>query len=499
MNNLYNLFVCVCERAGNSTALVFHDRIIDYNTLYLNVEKVYKLMQENGVKGGDIVGLSVKRSPNALAVMLATLKIGAAYMPFNPLQSKAEWCRMIEESKCKVIVNDRDDVERFYGGKWIELDEFDFTVGNIGKYERAEGNHLKDLVYVIYTSGSTNKAKGVGIRQESLYNLITYGTEEIGLTSEYRIIAFSNFAFDMSVPETIVPALIGMSVVLLDDVEVQNPRLVRKLMGKHNVSTILITPTRMNLLLNCKRGTEFLQSVKYILFGAEMVSHTLIDKLKAACNAKIFNLYGPTETTAYLTYSDITDKKVIDLGKPIKNTFIMLMNENQSVVEGVGEGEIVIGGVGVANGYLSDGLKCAFRIIPRISDSYVYFTGDIARRLENGDLVFLGRRDNQIKYRGFRLGLEKIENTIRNNVKEIEDCVIYVYKDTCGEFLTMLYVAGNELDISTFKRLVTEHLANYEIPLRLIRRASLPLNKNGKIDRDAVAKVVKDHFDSIQL
>lgn len=498
MNSLYNLFVSVCERAGDSVALVFHDRTINYNTLHFNVEKIYKLLLANGVKSGDIVGLSVKRSPTALAAMLATLKIGAAYMPFNPLQTKGEWSRMIEESKCKAVINDRAEIERFYDGLWIEPGEFECEVSNLDKYEHIKENHLKNFIYVIYTSGSTGKAKGVGIRQESLYNLITYGTKEIGLTEEHRIMAFSNFAFDMSVPETIMPMLIGMSIVILDDEEVGNPRLVRRQIQNQNVSTVLITPTRMSILLSCKRGTEFLQSVKYILFGAEMISHTLVDKLKAACDAQMFNLYGPTETTAYLTYSNITDKEVIDIGTPIENTFIHLMDEDKKIFEGPGEGEIIIGGIGVADGYFSSDVKQAFRQMPELSDSYVYFTGDIAKRLENGDLVYLGRRDNQIKYRGFRLGLEGIEDTIRNNVKEIQDCAIHVYKDADSEYLTMLYVAECELKITEFKKLVAEQLASYAIPLRLIRVASLPLNKNSKIDRAAVAEVVKVYFESIK-
>jgi len=299
----------------------------------------------------------------------------------------------------------------------------------------------------------------------------------------------------MSVPETVMPVLIGMSIVMLDDEEVGNPRLIRKQLQNHNVSTILITPTRMNILLNCKKGTDFLQSLKYILFGAEMISHTLVDKLKEACSAQIFNLYGPTETTAYFTYSNITDREIIDIGKPIKNTFIHLIDEDQNIIEGPGEGEIIIGGIGVSDGYLVDDKKHRFRRIPKLSASQIYFTGDIARRLENGDLIFIGRRDNQIKYRGFRLGLEMIENTIRNNIEVIQDCVICVYKDAYSEYLTLLYVAKCKLEVNEFRKLMVEQLAIYEIPIYLIRVDSLPLNKNSKIDRLAVTRVVKEYFD----
>ncbi len=494
MNNLYNLFVSVCERVGDSVALVFHDKTIDYRTLYANVENIYNSLVANGVRSGDVVGLSVKRSPNAIASMLAALKLGAAYMPFNPLQSRTEWCRMVEESRCKVVVNDWKIGERFYDGAWIELDEFDYHVNLPVSYLHTEETHLKNLVYVIYTSGSTGKSKGVGIRQESLYNLILHGTKDIGLTEGQSILAISNFAFDMSVPETIMPILIGMSIVMVDDKEVVNPRLVRKQIQNHQVNTLLITPTRMNILLSCKSGTEFLQPVKNILFGAEMISHTLIEKLRNATEAQIFNLYGPTETTAYLTYSNITNKDIIDIGNPIENTHIYLMNEEQKIIDGPGEGEILITGIGVSEGYLTKDEKQPFRRCNELSDALVYFTGDMAKRLENGQIIYLGRIDNQVKYRGYRLGLEEIEDKIRNNVKAIQDCVVHVYKATSDEYLTMAYVASNELEISDFRKLMAGHLPSYAIPINLIRVESLPLNKNGKIDRVAVAGVVNKYF-----
>lgn len=494
MKNLYNLFVSVCEQTGDSTALIFHHKSINYNTLYKNVEKISTLLLLQGVESGEVIGLAVKRSPNALAAMLAILKVGAAYMPFNPLQSESEWNRMMKESGCRVVLSDWSISDKFFDGLWIELDEFTYQTDSHMTYSYTEKNFLKNLAYVMYTSGSTGKAKGVGIRQESLYNLILNGTKDVGLTKGRRILALSNFAFDMSIPETIMPILIGMSVVLLDDVEVLNPRLVRNQIQNQQVGVLLITPTRMNILLNCKRGADFLKSVTHILFGAEMISLTLLNRLKVVTNAQIFNLYGPTETTAYLSYSNITHKNTIDIGRPIKNMQIYLMDAEHKVVDGLGEGEIVIAGIGVAEGYLTSNNKQAFRRCPELSESIVYFTGDVAKRLETGELIFLGRKDNQIKYRGYRLGLEAIEDAIRNRVKEIQDCVVLVYKENIDEFLILVYVSSYELDISSFKALMENQLPKYAIPNSLIRVKSLPLNKNGKVDRALVANVVKEYL-----
>lgn len=490
MKNLYNLFASVCRRMGDSTALIFHENTITYNTLYTNVEKIYALLMQHGVQSGEVVGLAIKRSPNAFAAILAVLKAGTAYMPFNSLQPPAEWRRMMDESNSKLVISDQLASAKFYDGLWIELDEFTYQTNTPNAYPCTEENHLKRLAYIMYTSGSTGKAKGVGIRQESLYNLILNGTKEVGLTEGCRILALSNFAFDMSIPETIMPMLIGMSVVLLDDTEVLNPRLVRKQIQNQRVSTIQITPTRMNVLLNCKQGTDFLQPVTHVLFGAEMVSITLRNKLREFTKAKIFNLYGPTETTAYLSYSDITRKTVIDIGDPIENMQILLADTDQKIIDGPGEGEILIAGVGVADGYLTSDDKQSFRRFPELSESPVYFTGDIAKRLESGEMVYIGRCDNQIKYRGYRLGLEEIENKIRNCMDKIQDCVVFVRKDDMDEHLMLAYVSPDELDILRFKALLANYLPNYSIPNILVRVESLPLNKNGKIDRAALVCAV---------
>ena len=208
-------------------------------------------------------------------------------------------------------------------------------------------------------------------------------------------------------------------------------------------------------------------------------------------------MYGPTETTAYLTYSDITDKEDIDIGAPIMNTNIVLLDDEGKIIEGEGEGEIVISGIGVADGYISEDPKHAFRKDTKLSDSYVYYTGDLAKRLSNGDVVYVGRSDNQIKYRGFRLGIEGIEDTIRNCVKSIHDCAVCVYTKDGSEYLTMLYLSDEEIEVTEFEAMVSDYLASYAIPLYIIRVEALPLNKNSKIDRAAVKDIVKKYLCNI--
>ena len=172
MDSLYNLFVDVCKEHGDETAIIYQDQAINYKTVYANVEKIYNKLIKSGIKARDVVGLSMRRTPNVIATMLAILRIGATYMPFNPLQKKMDWCRMIEESGCKIVVNDWQDIDRFFEGNWIELEEFDNELSEEQDFKHVQSDYSKNNLYIIYTSGSTGKSKGVGIRQESLRNLI---------------------------------------------------------------------------------------------------------------------------------------------------------------------------------------------------------------------------------------------------------------------------------------------------------------------------------------
>ena len=493
MTSLYNLFVSVCSRLSETRAIVFHNQTITYGTLYANVQKIYENLLAHGVQTGDVVGLLLKRSPSALATMLAVLKLGATYLPLNTLQPNDELERILKESDCKFIVNDHSSGKMNFNGLWISLSEFDYHICQHHNFEHIAGDYSKNCMYIIYTSGSTGKAKGVPIRQESINNLVLYGTKEIGLSAGHSIVAFSDFSFDMSIPECIMPMLIGMCVVLLDDEESQNPRLIRKNIHQQNISTLLITPTRMRTLLDCKRDNSFLRGVQYVLFGAEIIPYALLEEIRSATTAKIYNLYGPTETTEYVTFSDITNKNTIDIGQPVKNTFVYLMSEQCEVINGPGQGELVIGGIGVAEGYLSDNTKHAFRVIPEVSDLPVYFTGDIAQRLETGELVYIGRCDNQVKYRGFRLGIEAIECTIRAQIKEICDCAVCVCQKGDAEYLAMVYTAERSLTKFDFRQRLKGHLPSYAMPVSLIRVAALPENRNHKIDRLTVAKIAQKY------
>lgn len=487
MDNLYDMFATVCNNMGDSIALIYDQKHITYKTLFFNVEKIYNILINHGIKRGDIIGLYLKRSPNVFSSMLAILKLGATYMPLNLLQPTAELQRMMDETGSNLVLIDQSTSIPFLNYLYIELDEFDYNIDLSIPFHCTYENHLKKLAYIMYTSGSTGKAKGVGIRQESLYNLILNGSKEIGLKEGQRIISLSNYAFDMSIPETIMPICIGMSIVIVDDNDVLNPRMIRKLIQNYEVSVLLITPTRMNVLLSCKSGMDFLQNIRYILFGAEMIPLTLLNKLREATSAQIFNLYGPTETTAYLTYSNITNKKIIDIGAAIANTKLLLVDANNKVIHGEGEGEILITGIGVANGYLTSSDNNSFCLIPEISDTVVYFTGDYGKRLNSGEILYIGRCDNQIKYRGYRLGIEEIENKILNHAKEIQNCAVLVLKDDIDEYLTLVYVSTSKIDISSFKTMMKEYLPLYSIPNNFIRVETLPLNKNSKIDRIALS------------
>lgn len=212
---------------------------------------------------------------------------------------------------------------------------------------------MKNTAYIIYTSGSTGDPKGVLITQESLMNLIRNGTEEVGINFGKTIACISNISFDMSVPETILPLCKGLTVVLANEKEQINPVLMKKLIINNNVDILLIPPTRLEYLLSYNNDYVFLKRLTTVLLGAENISYNLLELIKTNSSAKIYNLYGPTEITAFATYCNLTKANDIHIGKPIKNMNVFILNEKQQKL-GVNEkGEIYISGIGVGKGYVN--------------------------------------------------------------------------------------------------------------------------------------------------
>ena len=368
-------------------------------------------------------------------------------------------------------------------------------------YQLANSLSSNDIAYINYTSGSTGTPKGVEITRASLFNFIEGISEIIDFTSKKRIACLTTVSFDIFFLESIVALYKGLTVVLANEEEQRNPKLMAKLIQDNAVDMIQMTPSRMQLLLNHDKELSCLKNVKEIMIGGETFPLSLLRTLQEKTVAKIYNMYAPTETTIWSTVSDVTHKDRIDIGRPIKNTEIYIVDESLSILSDGQAGEICIAGKGLAKGYVNqDDLTTEkFIYLPQKPDIRVYRTGDMGRYLPDGDLEYLGRTDNQVKIRGHRIELEEIETHINQFVGIKQSIVIALETGENDKVLEAFYTSDSRINSKDIIEYLSSKLPSYMIPVVFKHVENFIQTANGKIDRKRVLECIEIKPDTITL
>lgn len=416
----------------------------------------------------------MKRSPDLICSICMCLEKGITYIPIDPTYPKDRLKYIVDNANPNDIMSD------------VELDiKFVPSLQTISVEE--------DVVYILYTSGTTGTPKGVKVTWEGLLNFIEGISEIIDFSPGKRIACFTTVAFDIFFLESIMALYKGLTVVLANEDEQRNPRLMAKLIHDNAVDMVQMTPSRMQVLLNHDKELSCLKNVKEIMIGGEAFPLGLLKTLQAKTNAKIYNMYGPTETTIWSTVSDLTQKDRIDIGRPIKNTEVYIVDESLSILPDGQVGEICIAGKGLARGYVgkNDLTMEKFIYLPQKPNVRVYRTGDMGRYLPDGDLEYLGRSDNQVKIRGHRVELEEIESHL-NQIKEIHQAVVIALEtNETDKILQAFYTSDATLDQKEITDYLSSKLPEYMIPVRFKRVESFFQTENGKIDRKRVLQFVE--------
>jgi amino acid adenylation domain-containing protein len=384
--------------------------------------------------------------------------------------------------------------ETIFGGEIIDiLDEELYLAAETG--EPGSGGSPGDPAYVIYTSGSTGNPKGVKVRHQNVVNFIKGMTADIPFSPMKTILALTTVSFDIFLLETLLPVTCGLKVVIADENEQKDPQLLANAIIKHQVEMLQMTPSRLQLLLSLQNDLRCLAGVKELLVGGEAFPPRLFQKVKDNFSGKIYNLYGPTETTVWSAVKDLSNSHPgeVTIGKPIANTRLYVV-DSKNRLQPVGvPGELLIGGDGVAEGYLYNQLLTEKKFIasPFNDEERLYRTGDLARWLPNGELQFLGRMDQQVKIRGFRIQLEEIEEQLVKHPDIKEAVVIARENKNRDKFLAAYFVprAANketEPDIEALTANLSQQLPHYMIPSHFVSLERIPLTPNGKIDRKSL-------------
>ena len=493
-----SLFEEQVEKTPNKIAIISNKKKITYKELNEKANMLAREMIEKGVKQQDIIGIMLNRSPEMIIGLIAILKCGATYLPIDPEYPNERISYMLENSETKlVLVNNNTE-------KYVPENCSKINIKNIENQNKENINLIineNTLVYLIYTSGSTGKPKGVQITNRNLNNFIKGMKNEIDFSPNKTMVSVTTICFDIFGLEMWCSLTSGLTLVVANELEQNMPVLLNKLCLENKVNMIQTTPSRYSVIFEDTNNLQFLENITDILVGGESVNEKILANMQNFSKARIFNVYGPTETTIWSTIKELTNEEKITVGKPIANTQCYILNKNHKILPLNIPGELYIGGDGVSNGYLKrdDLNEEKFIKSPFIKDSKIYNTNDLAYYTEDGEIVHLGRTDFQVKIRGFRIELGEIENAIEKN-ENINQAIVVKRKLQNGNDTLVAYYTVKELNteiINELRERLNNELPQYMVPQYFVRLEKMPYTPNGKIDRKVLPEPETQELDKI--
>ena len=498
---VHELFEAQVARTPDRVAVRFGEETLSYRELNEQANQLAHHLRSLGVASGSLVGLCVNRGVRMPVALMAILKAGGAYMPLEPDYPKSRLSYQLMGAVA--LVTEANLVGRFteFSRPVICMDTEDFPWrANPGSNLEPSANS-ENLAYVIFTSGSTGVPKGVAVRHRNLVNYINFIQRWLELDKHpegWHFATVSTLSADLG-NTSIFPALAsGGSVgVISKEIAVESAWLARYC-RQHPIDVLKIVPSHLEALLAGSEGAGVLPR-KYLILGGEPLPKRLVQWVRnLGADCEICNHYGPTETTVGSVVLQLTNyperedqRPTVPIGRPIDNTQIYILDSHlQPAPIGVA-GELYISGEGVAAGYLNQPELTKERFVdnPFVSNSKMYRTGDLCRYMPDGNVEFLGRADDQIKVRGFRVELGEIEATLARHAS-VRQAVVVAKTDAQGEKRLIAYVVGPSPK-EDLRAYLKEQLPDYMVPTAIIPLQRVPLNANGKVDRQSLLEPEK--------
>ncbi len=511
----HELFEATALRVPERVALVFGDHQLSYAELNARANQLAHHLRGFGVGPGTCVALCLSRSAEMIVALLGILKAGGAYVPLLPESPKPRLEQQLAETEAPVIVTETRLLGALpsFAGAVVCLDPHARDAGVLAgnpTINPSAGVRPQDLIYVIYTSGSTGTPKGVAVRHD---NVVNYGAfiaqvlklEEHDANGGLSFATVSTLAADLG-NTCIFPALMsGGTLHVIDYETAMDGNLFAAYGKKHPIDVLKITPSHLGALLAIPDAADVLPR-RYLVTGGEASTWPLVAKVRSLSSLRWINHYGPTETTiGSLTFDlDVEEASVkevtatVPIGRPIANTRLYVLDEARQPVARGEPGELYIAGRGVTSGYLKQPARTAERFLPECSfdperrgfDRRMYWTGDRVREVPGGAIEFLGRADDQIKIRGFRVELGEIEAVLRKH-PDLGHVVVVAREMRPQDLRIVAYFVaapGKQLAAAALQQLAREHLAEAMVPSTFVELPALPLTANGKVDKKALPR-----------
>ena len=467
-------------------ALVAIDAKFTYKEMDEVTNRIANGLRQRGVQERDRVALLLPRTSRLILSLFGVLKAGAAYIPCDPEYPADRVKLILEDSEARYIITTADRLDSVPADKAIDVEEL--LKAECSMFNVQCSITPDDLAYLIYTSGSTGRPKGVMLRHEGICNYL-YGHPanvfaNAVLTDAKRMLSVTTISFDAALQDIGMCYFNGKTLILATEEQANNPLDLAHLIDEQQINMVSGTPSRWQTWLTSEDFCQAIAKVNICRAGGEKFSDQLLSQMRKATKARIFNCYGPTEITVASNNAELTNVKLVTVGKPQLNVkeFIVDGDGNELPVGVVGE--LYIGGRGVARGYNNLEEMTRERFVEYHGER-IYKSGDYAKWLPDGNVVILGRTDHQIKLRGLRIELGEIENVMLK-VEGMKKVVILIRKLNDKEHLCAYYTADREIAPDALKAEISKSLTQYMVPTAYLQLKEMPMTPNGKTDVKAL-------------
>jgi amino acid adenylation domain-containing protein len=524
------LFEEQVRRTPGAIAVIHGARALTYEELNLGANLLAQTLLAYGLRKGDFVCILLERSSEFLTAMLAVFKAGGAYVPLDPTYPRERVRYMLEDSGAAFVISNVELMRKFdqvlgaarelrtvlcVDGEAVEeAAARPFTVIGRGPIQRAKvddpvlGLSGRDRAYMIYTSGSTGRPKGAICRHDGALNHLYGELHGLGIDGPFRFLQAAASSSDISVWQFVAPLLFGGATVIADYDVVVDPSQLFAVIRDSRITIAELVPVVLRALVDhvssMSPESRLLPDLRFMMATGEALPTPLVERWFGQYpQVPLANTYGPTETSDDVTLlvlreALVSERAVVPIGRPLPNTHVFILDRNlQPLPSGI-PGEICVAGIGVGEGYWQQPEKTSLAFVPcpfpDVAAGLMYRSGDLGRWLADGSVEFLGRMDQQVKVRGFRVEPGEIEATLIRH-PAIQDAVVVAASDASGTArLVAYYVTRKDqpCDAGELRQFLNASLAEHMVPAALVRLGALPLTPLGKVDRRAIERLQEE-------
>ncbi|MFR9778050.1 amino acid adenylation domain-containing protein [Micromonospora sp. MS34] len=499
------------RRTPDGVAVTDGDTALSYRELHLRAEALAETLRGRGVGTGSLVGVLLPRAVPFAVAVLAVLRTGAAYVPMDPANPPARLRYMLDDAATPVVLTCAELAHLVPDGRALPVPDpaTPLAEADPGRAAGGPGGGPRrrprrrpmpspaDLAYVIYTSGSTGRPKGVMVTHHGASNYLRWAAQAYRLRPGDTVPLHSSIGFDLTVTSLLVPLISGATVLMIG--EHLGPEALGEALRRQRTpfGLVKITPAQLDLVNHQLSPAELADRTRCFVIGGENLRADQVARWRTHAPATaLVNEYGPTETVVGCAAYEVDPTTPADgsvpIGRPIANTELYVLDGWRNPVPAGVVGELYVGGSGVARGYLHQPRLTAERFVPHpfsaVPGARLYRTGDLVRMRPDGNLEYLGRTDNQVKLRGYRVECGEIEAAVRRILPD-RDVTVQLRRDDPDDPQLVAYVAGGAAsgrDATSLRTAVAAELPSYMVPAAFVLLDALPLTGNGKVDAAAL-------------